>query len=468
MATTTGLVQQITWSASTVCVTVGASPSSAELLFIQFSSSDTEAVLGFKKSLANLLARAKMAGYQVLVTHPDDSAEIGSVTFGEFNICPVGHAVHNDFYSVTASAIPTDAQLVFDSVGMTVTVAPDLVRPHWVFVNELPAVIPVGRNLVRLEAPGWTSDSVPVDVSSGPPVRARVLYTGAPKDRPYTIAFVANPAIETVAGSFVADSVLTNRAGFQDVVGYCLRNLLTVTEDLVTQGDRDRQMRFFAIFDPSLGVSDSNALAIEGDLNLMLTRRTKLKAFLARYSEAADMVFVIHGSTTYDRATAWYTTDDPSKAGTAYTYDGAGQTHGHFPLIPGSAALPLNLNQTGLTPLHEFGHGASDFNNGKVWDLYVDSPGGGFVVNQKFRALNTDPIPASFANYNGTDFGADPNRDGLGYPAAWTSYHPVLADSTRPNLMDNYWLAFDDPQRCRLDQLTYAWLTDRLGAKLTR
>ncbi len=77
-------------------------------------------------------------------------------------------------------------------------------------------------------------------------------------------------------------------------------------------------------------------------------------------------------------------------------------------------------------------------------------------------------MPNNFGTYNGTSFNSDPNRDALGYPATWTSYHPQLADTTRPNLMDNYWLSFDTPRRCRLDQLTYAWLRDRLVAKLGR
>ena len=70
--------------------------------------------------------------------------------------------------------------------------------------------------------------------------------------------------------------------------------------------------------------------------------------------------------------------------------------------------------------------------------------------------------------YNGVTFTADAARDSLGYPANWRSFQPVPIDATRPNLMDNYWQAFDDPQLCRFDQLTYAWLRQRLHAKLSR
>jgi len=471
MAATTGLIQRLTWSedVSSACVFIGPSPDSAEIFLIQLRSSDSEWVRGYKKSMIHLLTKAQAAGYEVSVEHPEDNAELTSVTFGEFDICPIGRAVHNDFYSVSGAGIPEDAELVFESDSVMVTVTPDLVRSHWVFVAELPSAIPVGRNMVRLQAPGWSSDAVPVDVSAGPPATVRMLYSGASKSKPYTIAFVANPAIEAEAGgSFSADPVLTNRPGFHDAVAYCLRNLLTVTEGLLRQDDIDARIRFVAIFDSTLGVSDANSLAHELNPNLMETRRDKLNAFLARYSEVADVVFVLHGSTTHDRATAWYSTDDAAKPDTTYTYDGTNRVHGHFASIPGSTAVPISVNQTGLTALHEFGHAASDFNNGKVNDLYVDGVGSGFVVNKKARAKSTDPIPNNFGSYQGTNYQSDQNRDAIGYPNTWTSYHLVLIDPTRPNMMDNYWLAFDDPLRCRLDHLTYDWFSDRLKAKIFR
>ncbi|MCY7349972.1 MAG: hypothetical protein LH606_04810, partial [Cytophagaceae bacterium] len=203
--------------------------------------------------------------------------------------------------------------------------------------------------------------------------------------------------------------------------------------------------------------------------NMMETRRPVLAAFLAGFSEVADVVFVVHGSTTHTRASAWFTTDDPGLPGTSYTFDGLARTHRHFPRIPGSAAIPVSLDQRGLTILHEFGHAASDFTNGQVTDLYEDGGAGtDFLVNKKFRAAATDPVPASFANYNGTTFASDPTRNGLGYEPAWHSYHARLLDGTRPNLMDNYWLALGDEQLCRLDELTYFWFMDRLNAKFSR
>jgi len=471
MASTKGLVQRLTLSEelSSGCFFIGPSPYSTELLFIMMKPSDSVLLRRQKESMINLLIKAQRADYNVTAYHDQNSAEVDWVALGDFDISPIGLAIHNDFYSISGYGIPDNVEIVFDSTNLTITVQPDIVRPHWVFVAELPNAIPVGRNMVSLQAPGWSSDAVPIDVHAGPPATVRVLYSGSPRTNPYTVAFVANPAIESAAGgTFSADPVLTQRTDFHDAVNYCLRTMLTETEDLLRQNNLDTHIRFVTIFDSTLTANNNNSLAQELNPNLMLTRRDRLRPFLARYFEVADMVMVLHGSTTHDRATAWYTTDNANMPGTAYTYDGVNRLHGHIPEIPGSAAIPISVDQTGHTALHEFCHGASDFNNGRIWDLYHDGPSGGFDVNKKFRANNTDPIPNNFANYNGTNYNSDQNRNGIGYPIAWESYHPALIDPTRPNLMDNYWQAFDTPLRCRLDQLTYDLLSDRLRAKIFR
>jgi hypothetical protein len=379
----------------------------------------------------------------------------------------VGDAIHNDFFVVTGSGFADDLQLLFETAVGTVTVAPDVVRPQLGVVARLPASVPTGWHWLRLRHGGTTTDRIPIEVTAGPPYTVRVLYSGKPKPSPYTIVFVANPAIESQAGgTFSADPVLTNRANYHSAVAYCLQNILRETEDLLRAGGIDAEMRIVSVFDATLAAQQENALAHELSPNLMETRRGVLASFLARFHEVADMVFVLHGSTTHDRATAWFTTDDNSRPAVPFTYDGVSRQHGRFSSIPGSCAIPLTVNTTGMTGLHEFGHAASDFNNGRVVDLYVDGMAGGFNVNKKFRAQATDPN--DFATYNGTTYKSDPNRDALGYPATWTSYHPQPIDATRPNLMDNYWLSFDTPRRCRLDQLTYAWMRDRLLAKLGR
>ncbi len=387
-------------------------------------------------------------------------------------ITPVGDPIHGDFFSIVGSDISNDVSLEFTTNIGTINITPTFVRPHMVLVARLPSLLPLGTATLRLTSPSApTSNSVTVTVLSGPAQAVRILQPGAIKAQPYTIIFVANPGIQAALGStFSGDPILTNRSGYHNVVGHSFQNLFGVAEDLLRLNNIDARMRLVSVFDPTRPANAVNSLAHEvSDSNLMETRRSVLAPFLATFGLMADMVFVIHGSTTHTRAAAWFTTDDSTRPGTPYTYDGMAHTHGHFPRIPGSAAIPVSVDTHGLTIIHEFGHAASDFVNGKVTDLYNDQGDGtGFLVNKKFRPAATDPVPVNFATYKGTTFGVDATRDGLGYPANWRSYQPAPTDSTRPNLMDNYWSAFDDPQLCRFDKLTYAWFRDRLNAKLSR
>jgi hypothetical protein len=92
---------------------------------------------------------------------------------------------------------------------------------------------------------------------------------------------------------------------------------------------------------------------------------------LGDLSQVADVVFVVHGSTTHRQASAWYTTDDNSRPTVSLTYGGVVSQHRRFASFPGSCTLPVTVPcrlSAAITPLHEFCHAASDFNNGKVND----------------------------------------------------------------------------------------------------
>jgi hypothetical protein len=306
---------------------------------------------------------------------------------------------------------------------------------------------------------------VPIDVSAGPPEFVRRLYTGAPKDSPYTIALVACPGIRAYSGSFVADPVTSNRNSFHTEVSFAINNLLRSTEDVLRQSELDRNIQFVTIFDNTLAVVDSNSLVQEDNTNIISPRRDLFRSFTAGYSVTADVTFALCGSATHTRSSAWFTTDDNSRGTVSFTYDATTYAHGRFASIPGTVALSTTAG--GLTALHEFGHAASDFSNGMIDDLYYDGLRSGLEVNKKARARSTDPIPMTFASYNSVLRNSDQTRDGIGDPATWTSYHCELIDPTRPNMMDNFWLS-GDPRRCRLDRLTYSWLTDRLNAKVFR
>ncbi len=481
MATTTGLVLHLRWAneLSGACFFIGSALESAEIFAIQLRNADADRVRDYKKSMIALLAKAQQAGYPVIVAHAAGDTEITRANIPGFDISPAGLAIHGDLYSVTGRNIPAGAEVVLESEAFVFHLTPDFVQPHLVCVAELSASIPPGRYAVRLQAPGWSSQAVPVDVSSGPPQTVRVLHGGPPKVRPYTIVFVANPAIENQAGgTFSADPMLGYRSGFNYAVIFCLRQLFTLAEDLMRQGHIDASIRLVTIFDNTADATEENALAREVFPGHTEPQKGKLNSFVGQYFEKADIVLVLNNSATHGLAMATSTTDDAVGPSTGYILDGTARVHGHLAEIPGSATIHVNeAVPYGVVALHEFLHAASDYNNGRVVDLYRDGFPINFdgtplalQINKKFRANSTDPIPVIFANYNGTDYLSDQNRDGIGYDPSWLSYHPALIDPARPNIMDNYQyltITFEQ-QRCRLDQLTYAWYVDRLWAKVHR
>jgi hypothetical protein len=466
MVTISGLVVKLTWSGRLVCAQIGASAAS-ELLVLVFDTTDTEPALAAKRNMVKLLALAQAAGVAVAVNRGDSDPFITAVVCNGFDICP-SRAVQQDFFSVSGASLPSDTVVEFDTPSSIITITPDVIRQDWVLIAQLPASVPALRCTVRLRSPssGWTSQGVPIDVSSGTPEFVRRLYTGAPKDSPYTIAFIACPGIRTDAvGTLAVDPVISNRASFHAEVSFAIDNLLGSAEDVLRQNGLDRNIQFVTIFDASLLVADGNSLVQQDTTNIISPRREVFNAFMGGYGVVADVAMALCGSVTHTRSSAWFTTDNPARGSVSFTYDTGSFVHGRFADTPGTVALSTTAG--GLTALHEFGHASSDFNDGMIDDLYYDGLRDGLEINKKARGLSTDAIPATFASYNSTAYASDQTRDGIGYPVTWTSYDCELIDPTRPNMMDNFWLA-DDPRRCRLDKLTHAWLTDRLHAKVFR
>lgn len=468
MAETIGVVQQLKWNVagSWLFAYIGPDPASTTLLTVVIGAGDSPEVRHTKRGMMRLLEAAQVGGYPVVAVHPDTGSTISELRIDPLAICAIGQPIHGDFFAVSGAGFHADSTLVFTMGGASINVAPDVVRPQLLFVGRLPTNIPIGRNQLFVQSAAGATSAVPVDVSSSPATTVRVLHPGAPKTAPYTIVFVANPAIRSEAGVIGSDPVLTNRPTYHEGVVYCMQNLFTQLEDVLTAQGLDAGFRIVSIFDPTVAASANTALVQEDNPDIMETRRSLLAPFLTGYGESADVVILLHGSTTHTRASAWFTSDDSSRPSTPFTYDGAAHVHGHFNTIPGSAAIPASVS-TGLTPLHEFGHACSDFANGMIVDLYVDGSPGGFQVNKKFRAHAGDAIPANFANYNGTNYASDQNRDALGYPAGWLSYHPALIDAARPDVMDNYWLT-TNPLLCREDRLDYDFMRDRIYAKASR
>jgi hypothetical protein len=388
-----------------------------------------------------------------------------------------GPAVRGDLLGFGGDQFPTDATVVFQLQGQLLDrLRPDLVRPHWLLVKSLPATIPLGDSEVYVEGgQGWATEPIAVRVLPERPNPVRVLYPGRPVEWPFTIAFVANPAISTARGEIIPDPVLTQLPRFAATVTASLNTLLTLDEDLLRHGGLERLIRFAVVLDPTAPPAGENALAQEyKQAPVMCPRRKPAAEFVRRYGVAADVIFVIHGSPTHQLASAQYTTDDPDREQVEYTYDGDRRTHGLFAAVPGSAALSIDMNVSWPIALHEFAHAVSECRTGQVIDAYVDA--GDYprtMVNKKYRKRKGHRVPKRFGTYGAggrlpEEYPSDPKRDGLGYPKDWTSYHPASLQPSEPNLMDDYRVAHVNFHKCRFDQLSYQWLWDRVWAKANR
>jgi hypothetical protein len=101
MATTTGVVQEVSWTGTGVCAAIGPAPGLAELFTIQFRSSDSPHLSGFKKSMITALCKAEVAGLPVAVEHGPGCGEITSVRLEALKdpSVPGAHGVQSIVYA---------------------------------------------------------------------------------------------------------------------------------------------------------------------------------------------------------------------------------------------------------------------------------------------------------------------------------------------------------------------------------
>lgn len=294
----------------------------------------------------------------------------------------------------------------------------------------------------------------------------RVMRAGdTSKPNPFTIAIIANPALEVPwnSGNFRTDPICGNHSAFDR----CAAHINTVLfgglpqqrEKFVADPSVGPKIRVVSLFVARLPPTDANSLVGESQ-DLLVARRTRFRPFLQRFGIDADVAYAVSLSPRCSRASAWYTTDDESSGGVPFSWDGGSYLHCYEASILGTVAI--HQTAASLTALHEFGHALSSYTNGSVDDLYVDSP----------PALNVKsgrPIPQDFADYEGTTMASDAVRDGLGYPAGWVSYHCELLDPTMPAVMDDYRSGMTGvSEHCRHDRITRAFLLDRLRSKTSR
>jgi hypothetical protein len=170
----------------------------------------------------------------------------------------------------------------------------------------------------------------------------QVLRPGdSTKPTPFTIAIVANPALETPIGSnrYVIDPIMSDRPGF-DVAATNINRCLF--------GELDFQK--VSVFIPGLPAVSGNALVSEDrpDISSALVPRYQgFAAFLRAQGVFADIVFLVSKSPTHRRASATYAADDSLRGGVPFTLDGR-NGRAQWPCMPASQptvpwSLPTSL-----------------------------------------------------------------------------------------------------------------------------
>ena len=297
------------------------------------------------------------------------------------------------------------------------------------------------------------------------------------KSDPFFILILNNIALERPVGSgaYIGDLDGSapggaHEAAFQQQARYIVDNLLGrlpgQAEQLLADSPHAANIRIWSKFVSGAPVDSTTCLVLEDPTKgsaIIEPRRDEVVRMLRHLDTNPDIVFIITQSTTHDRASAYAATDDDMRGGRAFQYDGAPFFHRWFHLIPGMAAI--HMTSSAMTAAHEFGHAFSSYTNGFIDDLYVDGTSTAF--NRKY-GVPPAPAPQNFASYDGMAYNSDPVRNGLGYPASWSSYHAELADPANPALMDNFWKASGGNLSSRHDKLTKQFILDRIDAKATR
>ncbi|HKY94543.1 MAG TPA: hypothetical protein VJL84_04520 [Kiloniellales bacterium] len=341
-------------------------------------------------------------------------------------------------------------------------------RPHWCCFAQFPAAaqVPPGRYAARLSGDGGGTAAVELEVQPGAPGRRVLVKARNGAAEPYTVLILANAVFEGPNGQLTRDPLAADQPRFGMIVAYILEDLLTLAEDVLAVREERGAVQFETFRDPGLAMTAAHAFATSvPDPTSARPKTREIREFLRARAISADVVYVVHGMTAHSRAYAFGALDDLRRTKKTYELDGNRFEIGRFTQSPGVVTLCSNVDQSMPTALHEFGHAASDART-FVDDLYDNDGLGRRLINKKFRALATDPLPPRFATYEGRAFASATDRwPNKGYPP-FTSYHAQRAVPQFPNIMDQY--KGLGGRRCRFDLLTQQWFADRLDFKTAR
>ena len=91
-----------------------------------------------------------------------------------------------------------------------------------------------------------------------------------------------------------------------------------------------------------------------------------------------------------------FTVDDRSTGKVPFRMDGRAYSFGRATKTPGVATLSYYSFDLSHTPLHEFGHAASELTNGRIIDLYHDQTDSSVLqINKKSEPGDASQVQAS-------------------------------------------------------------------------
>lgn len=328
--------------------------------------------------------------------------------------------------------------------------------------------------------------------------RVNLVQAGAGA-KPYTIVFVANPAIYIKSDEAAApDPIIRDKTTFYKVVMRCMKSF--AHNELLGLPEIKSRLRIVTIFDETrISASDpSNALCEDLDeLTTVIAPRfdednpTSVRDYVqntniddARLSnlDDVDVIYAISASENLTRSAARFSEEEEGD-GTAFTITLQDPTtlenvettmkHVRTAARPGVIALAA-LDERLKVPVHEFAHAMSSIENGVIYDEYVDrfhddeeadpSDLKGKIINRMHRKSSIEPVPDVFAKYTirgeTTTYSSDRHRTDK--PADWTSYTPEKDDIATSCTMDHTYYSY------RFDKLIFDFMYDRMMAKMNR
>ncbi|TVM02403.1 MAG: hypothetical protein CV087_09610, partial [Candidatus Brocadia sp. WS118] len=291
---------------------------------------------------------------------------------------------------------------------------------------------------------------------------------------------------EVYDGAFYErDPIFENPDLFWKTVIRCLRSF--VSNELLHLPEIFPRLRIVVIYDHNRNHpnSDDNALCetLDPKSEIIAPRAMRendsgvlfsvVDEYVKQHIDYSDVIMVISGSPEFIRSSARFTEEDAALPGAEFNYfnntDTITRYHPHYAKLPGVAAIWAGDDRL-KTPVHEFAHAMSSFQNGPIVDEYDD--GGkdnfAFMVNKQFRDEPTKAIPKHFAKYGLTDVFDDgcveycSDRTRADKEPSWSSYVPERVAPGYSSTMD---IAYYD---YRFSKLVFDFMYERLITKLNR